>query len=119
MKQVYDLKLKKQIGIAKDEDEVEEIINSYLHEVIPTDMSDNGIDTDKRQDEYRRQNIAAFNMLTIEIDEINAEIVMNMLEYYNLHNLKEAEKMDPFKDNSPYIRAIETFLNAYKKAKGE
>lgn len=57
--------------------------------------------------------------ITIEVDEVSVEIVANMLEYFNLHNLKEAEKQDPFKDNSPYIRAIETFLNAYKKAKGE
>lgn len=54
--------------------------------------------------------------ITITIDEVSAEIVTNMLEYFNLHNLKEAEKRDPFKDNSPYIRAIENFLEAYKKA---
>lgn len=55
--------------------------------------------------------------ITIEVDEVSAEIVANMLEYFNLHNLKEAERRDPYKDNSPYIKAIETFLEAYEKAK--
>jgi len=54
--------------------------------------------------------------ITIEIDEVSAKIVADMLEFFNLHNLKEVEKKDPFKDNSPYINAIETFLEAYKKA---
>ena len=54
--------------------------------------------------------------ITITVDEVSAQIVANMLEYFNLHNLKEAERRDPFKDNSPYIRAIENFLDAYNKA---
>ena len=57
-------------------------------------------------------------VITIEIDEVSAEIVANMLRYYNLHQLKEAEVKDPFKDNSPYIKSIENFLDAYEKAKG-
>lgn len=55
--------------------------------------------------------------ITIEVDEVSAEIVADMLEYYNLHNLKMAEIKDPYKDNSPYIKAIENFLEAYEKAK--
>lgn len=55
--------------------------------------------------------------LTIEIDEASAEIVANMLLYYNLYQLKEAEKQDQFKDNSPYINAIENFLKAFDQAK--
>ena len=54
--------------------------------------------------------------LTIEIDEVSAEIVMNTLRYYNLPLLKEGEVRDPFKDNSPYIKAIENMLAAYDKA---
>lgn len=54
--------------------------------------------------------------ITIEIDEVSAEIVANMLLYYNLAQLKEAEAKDPFKDNSPYITAIENFIKAYDKA---
>lgn len=55
--------------------------------------------------------------LTIEVDEVSAEIVANMLLYYNLAQLKEAEARDPFKDNSPYIVAIENFLKAFDQAK--
>lgn len=55
--------------------------------------------------------------ITIEIDEASAEIVSNMLLYYNLAKLKEAEAKDPFKDNSPYIIAIDNFLKAYDQAK--
>ena len=54
--------------------------------------------------------------IIIEVDAISARIVADMLEYYNLYNLKEAEKRDPYKDNSPYIKAIEDFLKAYKSA---
>ena len=55
--------------------------------------------------------------LTIEVDEVSAEIVMNTLRYYNLPQLKLAEERDPFKDNSPYIKAIENMLSAYDNAK--
>lgn len=57
--------------------------------------------------------------ITIKVNDTIAQIVANTLRYYNLHILKEAEKKDPFKDNSPYIRAIETFLKAYEEAIGE
>ena len=54
--------------------------------------------------------------ITITLNPISARIVAEMLEYYNLYNLEEAEKRDPFKDNSPYINAIKDFLKAYKEA---
>jgi len=54
--------------------------------------------------------------ITITLNEISAQIVAETLEFYNLYMLEEAEKRDPFKDNSPYIKAIKDFLNAYKEA---
>lgn len=54
--------------------------------------------------------------ITLTINEASACIVANTLEFYNLYMLKEAEKRDPLKDNSPYIKAIEDFLTAYKEA---
>ena len=58
-------------------------------------------------------------LLTLKLDPISAKIVADMLEYYNLYNLEEAEKRDPFKDNSPYIKAIKSVLEAYKEATKE
>ena len=55
--------------------------------------------------------------ISITINEISARIVAEMLEFYNLPQLKRAEELDQYKDNSPYIKAIEDFLTAYKGAK--
>lgn len=55
--------------------------------------------------------------LTIEVDEVSAQLVADMLLYFNLANLEEGEKRDPFKDNSPYKNAIHNFLKAYDIAK--
>jgi len=55
--------------------------------------------------------------LTIEVDEASAQIVADMLLYYNLANLEEAERRDQFKDNSPYKNAIHNFLKAFDQAK--
>lgn len=55
--------------------------------------------------------------LTIKVDEVIAEIVMDILRYYNLPQMKLAEERDPFKDNTPYIAAVEKFLEAYDNAK--
>ena len=54
--------------------------------------------------------------ITIELNEVSAQIVANTLEYYNLAILEEAEKKDPYKDNGYLIKAIKDFLEAYKKA---
>lgn len=66
--------------------------------------------------EATEQGKAEAEALTLKLDPISARIVADMLEYYNLYNLEEAEKRDPFKDNSPYIKAIKSVLEAYKEA---
>ena len=54
--------------------------------------------------------------ITLEIDAISARIVA-MIAEYNIDQLKQAEQRDAFKDNSPYIKALEDFLKAYESAK--
>ena len=54
--------------------------------------------------------------LTLKLDPISAQIVANTLEYYNLTQLEEAEKRDPFKDNGYLIKAIKSILEAYEEA---
>ena len=57
--------------------------------------------------------------LTLKLDPISAQIVANTLEYYNLTQLEEAEKRDPFKDNGYLIKAIKSVLKAYEEATSE
>ena len=57
--------------------------------------------------------------ITIKIDEVTAEYVATTLEYYNLYILEEAEKRDTHKVNTPFIKMIKRYLEAYKKAKEE
>ena len=54
--------------------------------------------------------------ITIKVDEISAKIVADMLRYYNLYRLKEAEDKDPYLNNDYLITAVEKFLEAYDKA---
>lgn len=62
------------------------------------------------------QGKAEAETLTLKLDPISAQIVANTLEYYNLTQLEEAEKRDPFKDNGYLIKAIKDFLKAYEEA---
>ena len=66
--------------------------------------------------EATEQGKAQAEALTLKLDPISARIVADMLEYYNLANLEEAEKRDPFKDNGYLIKAIKDFLKAYEEA---
>lgn len=54
--------------------------------------------------------------LTIKVDKISARIVAEMLEFYNLYQLEQAEARDKFLDNSPYKKAIRDFLKSYNEA---
>ena len=57
--------------------------------------------------------------LTITLNEATARIIADMLQYYNLVGLMEAEKREQLKVNSPYINAIKDFLKAYEEAQSE
>lgn len=57
--------------------------------------------------------------INIEISEAAAKIVNDMLLYYVKPQLEKAEEMDEFKDNTPYKKAIDEFVDALKNGKND